>query len=327
MSIIADCRAALFAVLLALAPATTARAQDYPSRHISVIIPAGPGAPPDTIFRIVADPMSRALGQQFILENVPGSGGITADRRAAGAAADGYTLLMASSGTHAGAPALYSNLGFDPIESFEQVGLIAFTYVLLVGRKQLPANDLRDLIGYLRTNEKSVTEGHGGVGSISHVACTYFHSLININPTRVPFRATSDITVALLGSNIDYLCNQYSNIAEQIRAGQVKAFAVSSDRRLQQLPDIPTAAQAGLPEFKVNPWFALQAPKGTPRVIVSKLNHALDTALDDPLVQRRMADLGIDPVPKEKRAGEWLAPFIKSEIAFWRPLLSGLGPQ
>ena len=150
VSIIADCRAALFAVLLALAPATTARAQDYPSRRISVIVPAGPGAPPDTILRIVADPMSRALGQQIVVENVPGSGGITADRRAAGAAADGYTLLMASSGTHAGAPALYSNLGFDPVESFEQVGLIAFTYVLLVGRKQLPANDLRELIGYLK---------------------------------------------------------------------------------------------------------------------------------------------------------------------------------
>jgi tripartite-type tricarboxylate transporter receptor subunit TctC len=315
-----------YTLLLTLLLTAAARADDYPSRHISVIIPAGAGAPPDTIMRIVAEPMSRELGQQIVVENVPGSGGMTADRRAAGAAADGYTLLMASSGTHAGAPALYANLGFDPVESFEQVGLVALTYVLLVGRKQLPANDLRELIAYLRANEKTVTEGHGGVGSISHVACTYFHALIKIDPTRVPFRATSDITVALLAGNIDYLCNQYSNIAEQIRAGGVKAFAVSADRRLPQLPAVPTAAEAGLPDFKVNAWFALQAPKGTPSAIIIMLNRALDKALDDPLVQRRMADLGIDPAPKDKRGREWLAPFIRSEIAFWHPLLSGLGP-
>jgi tripartite-type tricarboxylate transporter receptor subunit TctC len=316
-----------YTLLLTLLLTAAARADDYPSRHISVIIPAGAGAPPDTIMRIVAEPMSRELGQQIVVENVPGSGGMTADRRAAGAAADGYTLLMASSGTHAGAPALYANLGFDPVESFEQVGLVALTYVLLVGRKQLPANDLRELIAYLRANEKTVTEGHGGVGSISHVACTYFHALIKIDPTRVPFRATSDITVALLAGNIDYLCNQYSNIAEQIRAGGVKAFAVSADRRLPQLPEVPTAAEAGLPDFKVNAWFALQAPKGTPSAIITMLNRALDKALDDALVQRRMADLGIDPAPKDKRGREWLAPFIRSEIAFWHPLLSGLGPR
>jgi tripartite-type tricarboxylate transporter receptor subunit TctC len=315
-----------YTLLLTLLLTAAARADDYPSRHISVIIPAGAGAPPDTIMRLVAEPMSRELGQQIVVENVPGSGGMTADRRAAGAAADGYTLLMASSGTHAGAPALYANLGFDPVESFEQIGLVALTYVLLVGRKQLPTNDLRELIAYLRANEKTVTEGHGGVGSISHVACTYFHALIKIDPTRVPFRATSDITVALLAGNIDYLCNQYSNIAEQIRAGGVKAFAVSADRRLPQLPEVPTAAEAGLPDFKVNAWFALQAPKGTPSAILSKLNRALDKALDDPLVQRRMADLGIDPAPKDKRGREWLAPFIRSEIVFWHPLLSGLGP-
>ena len=316
-----------YALLLALLLPAAARADDYPSRHISVIIPAGAGAPPDTIMRIVAEPMSRELGQQIVIENVPGSGGMTADRRAAGAAADGCTLLMASSGSHAGAPALYANLGFDPVESFEQVGLVALTYVLLVGRKQLPTNDLRELIAYLRANEKTVTEGHGGVGSISHVACTYFHALIKIDPTRVPFRATSDITVALLAGNIDYLCNQYSNIAEQIRAGGVKAFAVSADRRLPQLPEVPTAAEAGLPDFKVNAWFALQAPKGTPSAIITMLNRALDKALDDPLVQRRMADLGIDPASKDKRGREWLAPFIRSEIAFWHPLLSGLGPR
>lgn len=312
------------ALLLALSLVTTARGEDYPARHINVIIPAGAGAPPDTIMRLVAEPMSRVLGQQIVVENVPGSGGMTADRRAAGAPADGYTLLMASSGTHAGAPALYANLGFDPVESFEQVGLVAFTYVLLVGRKQLPANDLREFIAYLQANEKAVTEGHGGVGSISHVACTYLHALIKIEPTRVPFRATSDITVALLAGNIDYLCNQFSNIAEQIRAGQVKAFAVSADHRLPQLTDVPTAAEAGLPEFRVNAWFALQAPKGTPMAIVAKLNHALDSALDDPVVQARMEELGIEVAPKDKRSTEWLAPFITSEIAFWQPLLVGL---
>ena len=311
------------ALLLALSLVTTARGEDYPARHINVIIPAGAGAPPDTIMRLVAEPMSRVLGQQIVVENVPGSGGMTADRRAAGAPADGYNadgLLRHP----CRCPCAHANLGFDPVESFEQVGLVAFTYVLLVGRKQLPANDLREFIAYLQANEKAVTEGHGGVGSISHVACTYLHALIKIEPTRVPFRATSDITVALLAGNIDYLCNQFSNIAEQIRAGQVKAFAVSADHRLPQLTDVPTAAEAGLPEFRVNAWFALQAPKGTPMAIVAKLNHALDSALDDPVVQARMEELGIEVAPKDKRSTEWLAPFITSEIAFWQPLLVGL---
>jgi len=320
-------RTGLMLISLASPSALPAHAEEYPAHHITVIIPAGAGAPPDTIMRIIADPMSRELGQQIVVENLPGSGGITAARRGASAPPDGYTMLVASSGTHAGAPALYADLGFDPVESFEQVGLVALTYVLLIGRKQLPASDLREFIAYLRANEKTVTEGNGGVGSISHVACTYFNALIGINPTRVPYRATSDITVALLGNNIDYLCNQYSNIGEQVRAGQVKAFAVSSEHRLAQLPDVPTAAEAGLPEFKVNAWFALQVPKGTPHAIVAMLNRALDKALDDPNVQRRMADLGIEPAPKDKRASEWLAPFIKSEIAFWHPLLAGLSAK
>ncbi len=311
--------------LLMMSLTAIAQALDYPTRHITVIAPAGAGAPPDTILRIIADPMSRALGQQVVVENVPGSGGITAARRAAATAPDGYTMLMASSGTHAGAPALYSNLGFDPTESFEQVGLVAMTYVLLIGRRQLPANDLKAFIAYLEANEKTVTEGHGGVGSISHVACTYFHSLIKINPTRVPFRATSDITVALLGNNIDYLCNQYSNIGEQVRSGQVKAFAVTAEHRLPQIPDVPTTAEAGLPDFKVNAWFALQMPKGTPSVIVAKVHQALEIALDDPNVQQRMAELGIDPAPQDKRSSDWLKRLIKAEISFWKPLLAGPG--
>jgi len=317
-------RTGLLVISLTALAELPAHAEGYPAHYITVIVPAGAGAPPDTVMRIIADPMSRELGQQIVVENVPGSGGITAARRAASASPDGYTMLVASSGTHAGAPALYADLGFDPVESFEQVGLMALTYVLLIGRKELPANNLREFIAYLQANEKTVTEGNGGVGSISHVACTYFHSLIKINPTRVPYRATSDITVALLGNNIDYLCNQYSNIGEQVRAGQVKAFAVSSEHRLAQLPDVPTAAEAGLPEFKVNAWFALQVPKGMPRAIVTMLNRALDKALDDPNVHKRMLDLGIEPAPKDERGLQWLAPFITSEIAFWHPLLSGL---
>lgn len=317
----------MLATLLSGLASLPSTAQDYPVHYVTVIVPAGAGAPPDTILRIIAEPMSRELGQQIVVENMPGSGGITAARRAAGAAPDGYTILMASSGTHAGAPALYSDLGFEPVESFEQVGLVALTYVLLVGRKQLPTDNLQQFIAYLKANERTVSEGNGGVGSISHVACTYFDLLIRINPTRVPFRSTSEITVALLGNNIDYLCNQYSNIGGEIRAGEVKAFAVSSTHRLPQIPGVPTAGEAGLPDFKVTAWFALQVPKGTPRNIVSKLNRALDKALDDTLVQKRMADLGIEPAPKEERAPDWLAPFIKSEMAFWKPLLSGPGPQ
>lgn len=298
-------------------------AQTYPSRHISVIVPFSAGSPADTIARIIGEQMSKSLGRQFVNENVTGSGGITGSRRAASAAPDGYTVLMASSGTHAGGPTLYPNLGFDPVDSFEQIGLVGTTYVLLVGRPQLPANTLSEFVAYLKTNEKSVTEGHAGVGSISHVACTYLHSLIGIKPTRVPYRASSDATVALLGGNVDYLCNQYINVSEQVRDGKVKAYAIAADKRLALIPGVPTTAEGGLPKFKVDVWYALQAPKGTPPEIVAQLNEALGRALDDASVRKRLGDLGVDVAPPDKRASAWVGPFIKSEIAFWRPLLQG----
>jgi tripartite-type tricarboxylate transporter receptor subunit TctC len=230
-------------------------------------------------------------------------------------------MLMASSGTHAGAPTLYANLGFDPVESFEQIGLVGSTYVLLVGRPQLPASNLQDFVAYLRANEKTVTEGHAGMGSISHVACTYLHSLLGIKPTRVPYRASSDATVALLSGNVDYLCNQYINVSEQVREGKVKAYAIASERRLALLPDVPTTAEGGLPKFKVDVWYALQFPKGTPDVIVERMSKALTETLDDPDVRKRLADLGVDVAPSERRGSDWLPTFIKSEIEFWRPLL------
>jgi tripartite-type tricarboxylate transporter receptor subunit TctC len=310
------------AVVLALAlMSPDAQAQNYPTRHITVVVPFSPGSPADTITRIVGASLAKSLGQPIVNENVTGSGGVTGTKRAASAAPDGYTMLMASSGTHAGAPTLYANLGFDPVESFEQIGLVGSTYVLLVGRPQLPASNLQDFVAYLLANEKTVTEGHAGVGSISHVACTYLHSLLGIKPTRVPYRASSDATVALLSGNVDYLCNQYINVSEQVREGKLKAFAIASERRLALLPDVPTTAEGGLAKFKVDVWYALQFPKGTPDIIVERMNKALTEALDDPDVRKKLADLGVDVAPSERRASGWLRTFIKSEIEFWRPLL------
>jgi len=307
-----------FVTLAGIGPAI---GQSYPARYLTIIVPFTAGSPVDTISRILAPGMSRLLGQQVVVENVTGAGGTTGVTRAAKAAPDGYTLVIASTGTHAGAAALYPNLPYDPADSFESIGFIGSTPVALVARKNFPPNTLQEVITYLRANQKTATLAHGGIGSISHIFCTYFQTLIGVRTVGVPFRGLSDSTQALLTGQVDYSCNQAPLTVEHVSAGTLKAYAITSEKRSAMMPGLPTAAEAGLPAFTLGAWSAFQFPKGTPEAIVKKTNEALSKTLDEEETRQRFASLGIEIAPGDKRSPAWLAPFIKSEVARWKPLL------
>jgi tripartite-type tricarboxylate transporter receptor subunit TctC len=301
--------------------AAAAQAQDYPNRHITIIAPFAAGGPSDTVGRIIAGPLGKALGQEVIVENITGAGGTIGSTRAARAAPDGYTLVVAAAGTHAAVQALYANLSYHPIDSYEAIGLINTTPVVVVGRKDFPPNTLSELVAYLRANEKKVTEANAGIGSVSQFGCAYFKSLIGIKPTEVSYRGTSQATTDLLAGNVDYLCNQIVNVVDYVKTGAIKAYAVTGDTRSPMLPDVPTTAEAGMPEFHMVVWYGLLAPKGTPKPIIDKLNAALSAAMDDPGAIEAFAKLGFDIAPPEHRSPGWFENFIRSEIKLWTSIL------
>ena len=253
------------AALLALAATNSTQAQDYPTRTVTVIVPFAPGGPADITGRIVADIFTRHLGQQFVVENVGGAGGTIGTLRAARAPPDGYTIISGHMGTHAAAPAFYPNLGYDPEKDFESIGLIAEQPELLAVRKDFPANNLQEFVAYAKANEKKLNMGHAGVGSVSYVGCLLLNSAIGIKPTMVPFTGTAPVMNAILAGQVDYDCDPVLGPLPHVRAGTVKALAIATKRRSPLLPDVPTSHEQGLPEFDCAPFYAVFAPKGTPK--------------------------------------------------------------
>jgi tripartite-type tricarboxylate transporter receptor subunit TctC len=312
----------VFLALALFASAPNAWAQDYPTRVITLISPFPPGGPSDTAARLVIGPMSKALGQQIVVENVTGAGGVIGSNRAAKAAPDGYTLIVSGSGTHAAVEYLHKNLPYHSTD-FEQIGLINTSPMILVARHGVPPNTLTDFITYLKANEKKLTEADAGVGSISNLACSVFHSLADVHPTVASYRGTPEATMDLVAGRVDFGCNQIVNIVQHVKNGSLKAYAVTSDKRSSMLPDVPTTAEAGLPNFNLTVWFGLSAPKTTPRPIIEKLNKALSVALDDPTVVKHFADLGYDVPPPEKRSAAYFDKFYKDEVALWSKVLGG----
>jgi tripartite-type tricarboxylate transporter receptor subunit TctC len=318
----------LATAMLAYAPIAwpvSALAQDFPTRFITLVAPFQAGGPSDTVARLIAAPMSKALGQQVVVENVTGAGGTIGSGRVAKAAPDGYSLVVSGSGTHAAVEQLYANPPYRALD-FESVGLINTTPVVVVGKRDLPPNTLQELVAYLRANEKTVTEADAGVGSVSHLACSVLHSLIGIKPTVVSYRGTPQATQDILAGNVDFLCNQIVNIVEHAEAGSLKAYAVTGATRSPMLPNVPTTAEAGLPDFKLTVWYGLSAPKGTPAPIVQKLNRALSTAMDDPTVVKRFADLGYDVAPPQQRSPAAFDEFMRSEVDLWAKVLGSMKP-
>jgi tripartite-type tricarboxylate transporter receptor subunit TctC len=310
--------AALFGV--SVLPAH-AQAQAYPTRSITMIVPFAAGGPTDVISRIVTGHMAQTFGQSIIIENVVGAGGTTATTRAARAANDGYTLITGHMGTHAAAVPLYPSLAYHPEKDFEPVALLAGTPILILARKDFPPKDLKEFIAYLKANTEKVNAAHAGVGSVSHVSCQLLNSILDIKPTGVPFNGTGPAMNALVGGQVDYMCDQIVNAVPQINGGTIKAYAVATPARNPSLPDIPTTAEAGLPAFQAQAWNAIFAPKGTPAPVVAKLNAAAVKALDDEGVRKRLLDLGSVIPAAAERTPEALAALVKSEIAKWTPVL------
>jgi tripartite-type tricarboxylate transporter receptor subunit TctC len=317
----------IVAIMFAAALTARAHAQNqaspYPTRVITLVSPFPPGGPSDTTARLIIGPMSQALGQQVIVDNLTGAGGVIGTDHVAKAAPDGYTLIISGSGTHAAAEFLKKDLPYRSTD-FTQIGLINTSPMVIAARAGVPANTLKEFIAYLKANEKKVTEADAGVGSISNLACSVFHMLADVHPTVASYRGTPEATMDVVRGNVDFGCNQIVNIAPHIKSGALKAFAVTGDKRTPMLPDVPTTTEAGMPDFNLTVWFGLSAPKGTPPVIVDKLNKALGTALDDPEVVKHFADLGYDVVPKDKRSAAYFDTFYKNEVALWARVFGGL---
>jgi tripartite-type tricarboxylate transporter receptor subunit TctC len=314
----------IMAALAFIALTPGAYAQDYPDRNIILVAPFPPGGPSDTTARMIVGPMSKALGQQIVVENVTGAGGTIGSNRVAKAKPDGYTIMISGSGTHAAAEYLNKDLPYRSTD-FEQIGLINISPVVLVAREGVPANTLKEFVAYLRANEKKVTEADAGVGSLSNLACSVFHSVADVHPTVASYRGTPQATMDLVAGTVDFGCNQIVNIAPHIKTGKLKAYAVTGDKRSPMLPDVPTTTEAGLPQFNLTVWFGLSAPKGTPRPIVDRLGKALGAALQDQDVVKRFADLGYDVVPPPMRGPDYFDKFYKDEVALWGKVLGGLG--
>ena len=298
-----------------------AQAETFPSRPVTIIVPFAAGGPSDVTARIVADQLGKRLGQQFVIENVNGAGGTLGAIRAARAAPDGYTLVMGHMGTHAAAVALYPNLAYDPATDFAPIGLVDETPEVLVTRKDLPPNTLQEFAAYARTNEQKLNMAHSGVGSISYVGCTLLNAAIGIRPTLVPFTGSAPATNALLAGQVDYFCDPIVAQMPHIRAGTLKGLAIAAPARHPLLPNVPTSAEQGLPQFSASPFYALFAPKGTPAPIVDALATALDQALDDDTARARPAELGAAIADKSRRGPAPLAALVRSETARLTPIL------
>jgi tripartite-type tricarboxylate transporter receptor subunit TctC len=310
---------ALFIMLLP----SLAVAQTYPERPITIVVPFSAGGPTDTVTRLVADAMSKDLGQQIVVENVTGAGGTLGAGRVAKAAPDGYTLLLHHIGMATSAT-LYRKLAYKPLEAFEYVGLVTEVPMVIVGRKDLEPKDLKSLIEYVKANKDKVTYAHAGVGAASHLCGMLFMSKIDTPLTTVPYKGTGPALTDLIGGQVDLLCDQTTNTTNQIKSGEIKAYATTSGQRLAALPDVPTAKEQGL-DIEVAIWHGLYAPKGTPKAIVERLAASLQKALQDETVKNRFASLGTAPVPLDQAQPAALEAKLKGEIERWRPVIQAAG--
>ena len=316
-------RAILLAILFALSP-SLAHAQTYPDRTITMVIPFAAGGPTDTVARLVGEAMSKDLGQQVIVENVGGAGGTLGAARVAKAEPDGYTLLMHHIGMATSAT-LYRKLPFNALEDFEYIGLVTDVPMVLVARKDFEPTDLKQLIDYVKANKDKVTYANAGIGAASHLCGMLFMSSIETPLTTVPYKGTGPAMTDLIGGQVDFMCDQSTNTTNQIKAGEIKAYVTTTTERLTNLPDIPTAAEAGLPGLEVTIWHGIYAPKGTPKDVIDRLSQSLKTALKDETVINRLAELGTAPVPEDQATPEALKQKLSSEIERWRPIITAAG--
>jgi tripartite-type tricarboxylate transporter receptor subunit TctC len=306
------------------AGAAAAAAQSYPTRPITIVVPAAAGGPTDTVARLMADSMTRTFGQQVLVENVGGAGGTIGMARVAKAPADGYTLAVWHVGQST-APALYDNLKYNVIEDFDSIGRITDVPMTVVGKADLPIKTIGELLAWMKEKQKGVTYAHAGVGSASHLCALLLMHATGIEMTAVAYRGTGPAMNDLLGGQFDMMCDQTTGTTNQIKAGKIKGYAATTATRLKVLPELPTLDESGLKGFEVSAWHAMWAPKGLPADVTDKLVAALQVALKDEKVIERLADLGTEPVPQDLATPAALSKQLASEVAKWGPVIKAAG--
>ncbi len=311
-------------LVLAALVATGAQAQQYPTRTVTMLVPYAAGGPTDTVARVVAQSMSKPLGQTVVVENKPSAGGIIAPEQVKNAKPDGYTILIHHIGM-ATTPALYRELRFNPLTDFDYIGLINDVPMTIIAKPGLPAKDFKEFLAYIKANKDKVTYANAGIGAASHLCGMLFMSAIQTDFLTVPYKGTAPAMNDLLGGQVDFMCDQTTNTTAQIKGGKVKVYGVTSKTRVASLPDIPTLDEQGLKGFEVGIWHGLYGPKGLPKPVLDKLVAALQDTVKDAEVKKRFADLGATTMPPEKATPAALQAHLKAEIDRGAPLITKAG--
>ena len=297
----------------------------YPDGTIRIVVPFAAGGPTDTVTRLVAEPMAATIGQEVIVENVAGAGGTLAAGQVATSAPDGFTVLMHHIGMST-APSLYPDLPYNPLVDFKTIGLVTEVPMTIVGRKSFEPTTLQELVDHVKANGMAVRYANAGIGAASHLCGLLFQTAVGTKVTEVPYEGTGPAMEDLLGDqDVDFMCDQTTNTTTQIKAGTVKAYAITSPERNEALPDVPTTTEGGLPALEVGVWHGLYVPKDTPDEIVGALTAALKVALTDQNVITKFAELGTVPVPEDQATPEAHTAKLQSQIELWKPIIEAAG--
>ncbi len=318
--------------LLPLAAALTtlaagASAQDWPSRPLTMVVPFAAGGPIDTLARVMQVSLGEALGQQIIIENQPGGGGMTGSLRVSQAAADSHTFVLGSIGTHSIGQSMHKKPPYDAATAFQPVILVADAPLVLIVRKDLPAANFKEFIEYTKANHAKMQFGSGGTGTSSHIGCVLMNQTIGVNVVHVPYRGGGPALQDLIGGRIDYICNYVSTAVPAVAAGQAKVLATLAGARTTAFPDAPTADQQGLKDFDISAWNAIFLPKSATPAMVARLNGAVSKALDSPALSKRLDDIGLIPTPPARRTPAYLQKHVESEIKKWAEPVKASGLQ
>ena len=314
---------ATMAASLTLA-AGIANAQSYPAKPVSLVVPFSAGGPTDIVARTLAAGMTKTLGQSVVVENKTGAGGTIAPSYVSKAAPDGYTFLIHHNGM-ATAPALYRKLSYNPVTDFEHVGNVVDVPMTLLGRKDLPPKNTAELVPFVKANAAKLNLANAGLGAVSHLCGTLFQQALGVTLTTVPFQGTGPALNALLGGQVDLLCDQTTNTVPHIKAGTVKMYGVTTKQRIKALPDAPTLNEGGIKDFEVIVWHGVYAPKGTPAAVIEKFGDAMRTAMKDPAFVSRMADLGGEIAPESRQTPEGQRAWLTSEVQKWGTAIRAAG--
>jgi tripartite-type tricarboxylate transporter receptor subunit TctC len=314
---------AVLAAMISMLP-LCAKAQLFPSRPLTMVVPFAAGGTFDVLGRIMAARMGEILGQTVIVENTTGAGGIVGVTRVINAKPDGYTFLLGTVGTHAYNQTIYKKRRYDAINDFAPVALFSEQPMVLEVRKDLPANNFAEFVELLKRNGDKMQYGSAGAGSTTHLACSLLNARVGAEVAHVPYRGSAPATNDLIGGRIDYVCGNLSSAIALINSKQVKALALLSRERSPLMPDLPTAHESGLVDYDVTTWAAFFLPKGAPKEIVAKLNEATHAAMDTPSIKARMLELGVAGISPDRRSPEYLAKYVAEEVARWEgPIKSG----